>query len=150
MELYLEIAIAVLFIALISVVYLFYKNLVKKKFYEKKYSKIIEVEAEVEKSKKIKEEIQQDIENLRSSYKEKKSIFDKLVKEAAIYDEEIELAELGFYKPHFDFDTSEKYKDQIASVKSKQKQMVSEKSAAYCTTEWTVEWIKAKCHTMTN
>jgi len=97
-----------------------------------------------------KEEIQQDIENLRSSYKEKKSIFDKLVKEAAIYDEEIELAELGFYKPHFDFDTSEKYKDQIASVKSKQKQMVSEKTAVYCTTEWTVEGSKAKGRTMTN
>ena len=82
--------------------------------------------------------------------KRKKQIFDKLVKEAAIYDEEIELAELGFYKPHFDFDTSQKFKDEISVVKGEQKQMISDKAAIVCRTEWTVEGSKAKGRTMTN
>lgn len=72
------------------------------------------------------------------------------MKEAAIYDESIELAELGFYKPHFDFDTSEKFKEKIYSVKSEQKHMISNKEAIYCNTEWTVEGSKAKGRTMTN
>jgi len=88
--------------------------------------------------------------DLRESYKEKRVVFDKLVREAAIYDEEIQLAELGFYKPHFDFDTSEKYKEEISKVKNEQKEMVSSKEAIYCTTEWTVEGSKAKGRTMTN
>ncbi|WP_294966941.1 DUF4041 domain-containing protein [Sulfurimonas sp.] len=88
----------------------------------------------------LKEKIEKTITDLKQSYKEKKVIFDKLLKQVAIYDEEIELAELGFYKPHFDFDTSEKYKEE----------MISGKTAIYSTTEWTVEGSKAKGRTMSN
>ncbi|MCM2681115.1 DUF4041 domain-containing protein [Echinimonas agarilytica] len=115
-----------------------------------KYSAIIDIETEVENSKKEKETIHLDVKALRDSYKEKRALFDKLVQEAAIYDEEIQLAELGFYKPHFDFDTSEKYKEEIAKVKAAQKEMVASKEAIYCNTEWTVEGSKAKGRTMTN
>lgn len=115
-----------------------------------RYSSIIDIETEVQNSKKEKESIDIDVKALRDSYKEKRAFFDKLVKEAAIYDEEIQLAELGFYKPHFDFDTSEKYKEEIAKVKAEQKKMVASKEAIYCNTEWTVEGSKAKGRTMTN
>ncbi len=115
-----------------------------------KYSAIIDIETEVKHSKKEKESIDLDVKALRDSYKEKRELFDKLVQEAAIYDEEIQLAELGFYKPHFDFDTSEKYKKEIAKVKAEQKEMVTSKEAIYCNTEWTVEGSKAKGRTMTN
>ena len=60
------------------------------------------------------------------------------------------MAELGFYKPHYDFDTSEKYKKEIELIKSKQREMVSNKTAVVCRTEWTVEGSKAKGRTMTN
>ena len=86
-----------------------------------RYSKIIDIDSEVDKSKKEKESIDKEIGSLKYSYKEKRGIFDKLVKEAAIYDEEIQLAELGFYKPHFDFDTSERYKEEINRIKQHQK-----------------------------
>lgn len=122
----------------------------KNKYYEKKYAKIIDVDLAVESSQKEKDRIDNDISNLRSSYSEKKKIFDALVREAAIYDEEIEIAELGFYKPHFDFDTSEKFKEEIKSVKNEQKSMISDKTAIFCTTEWSVEGSKAKGRTMTN
>lgn len=142
--------IGILILALIFVIIWAIKSTSKKKYYEKKYSKIIDIDSEVEKSKKENQKIQKVIDDLRSSYKDKKVIFDNLVKEAAIYDESIELAELGFYKPHFDFDTSEKFKEKIYSVKSEQKHMISNKEAIYCNTEWTVEGSKAKGRTMTN
>lgn len=142
--------IGILILALIFVIIWAIKSTSKKKYYEKKYSKIIDIDSEIEKSKKENQEIQKVIDDLRSSYKDKKVIFDNLVKEAAIYDEAIELAELGFYKPHFDYDTSEEFKEQINSVKSEQKQMISAKEAIFCNTEWTVEGSKAKGRTMTN
>lgn len=150
MNIGLEIVIGIQILIIIIVFIWAIKSTSKKKYYEKKYAKIIDIDSEVEKSKKENQKIENIIEDLRSSYKEKKVIFDNLVKEAAIYDEAIELAELGFYKPHFDFDTSEKFKEQITSVKSKQKQMIFDKEAIFCNTEWTLEGSKAKGRTMTN
>lgn len=146
----LEIIIGVLLLLIVVISVLAFKGRSKNKYYEKKYSKIIDIDSEVKKASDTKKEIDISIEELRSSYKEKKIIFNKLVKEVAIYDEAIELAELGFYKPHFDYDTSEIYKEQISSAKNKQKQMISNKEAIYCNTEWTVEGSKAKGRTMTN
>ena len=125
-------------------------TLKKNMFYTKEYSNIISIDEEIIKSQKEKEKIDKTIADLKQSYKEKKIIFDKLLKQVAIYDEEIELAELGFYKPSFDFDTSEEYKEEIIKVKSLQKEMISAKTAIYATTEWTVEGSKAKGRTMTN
>ncbi|NHZ84948.1 MAG: DUF4041 domain-containing protein [Planctomycetia bacterium] len=150
MNISLELIIGILGLILVALLYWAIKSTLKNKFYKNKYSKIISINEEVEKSKIEKKSIDIDIEKLRGSYKEKKIIFDNLVKEAAIYDETIELAELGFYKPHFDFDTSEVYKDKINSVKYKQKQMIRNKEAIYCEIEWTVEGSKAKGRTMTN
>jgi len=146
----LEIIIGIQLLVLFVTGFFIFKGKIKIKSYEDKYSKIIDIDAEVEKSKQVKYKIDKNIGELRASYKEKKIIFNKLVKEAAIYDELIELAELGFYKPHYDFDTSEEYKENIASVKAKQKEMISSKNAVFCNTEWTVEGSKAKGRTMTN
>ncbi|MFC6635044.1 DUF4041 domain-containing protein [Microbulbifer taiwanensis] len=144
------VGIVVLAIAFVAVLFITFRMKTRVKELESKYSKIIDVDLEVEKSKKEKDAIDQEIKTLRDSYKEKRALFDKLVKEAAIYDEEIQLAELGFYKPHFDFDTSERYKEEIARVKQEQKDLVSSKQAVFCTTEWSVEGSKAKGRTMTN
>lgn len=142
--------IGILVLLLIFVTIWAIKSTSKKKYYEKKYSKIIDIDSEVEKSKKENQKVQKTIEDLRSSYKLKKVVFDNLVKEAAIYDETIEMAELGFYEPHFDFDTSEEFKTQIKSVKSEQKKMISEKAAITCDRPWTVDGSKVKGRTMIN
>ena len=136
-------------VVIILIVFLI-KFINKNKFYEKKYSNIIDIDIEVEKSKKEELEINKTIESLKQSYKDKKVIYDNLIKKVAIFDEEIELAELGFYKPNYDFDTSEEYKIEISEMKTQQKEMLSDKTAIYCTTEWTVEGSKAKGRTMTN
>lgn len=150
MELNAIIVISLLLLAFVILAFYTYKMSQKNKAYIERFSKIIDVDKEFEKVTLEKLKIKKTIEELRASYKEKKIIFDKLVTEAAIYDEEIELAELGFYKPHYDFDTSEKYKEERAFIKSKQKEMISSKTAIFCHKEWKVEGSKAKGRTMTN
>jgi cbb3-type cytochrome oxidase subunit 3 len=150
MEEQMILGVAVLALVLIAVLLYTFKVKGRLKALESRYSNIIDVDLEVDKSKKEKESIDKKIESLRQDYKEKRVIFEKLVKEAAIYDEEIQMAELGFYKPHFDFDTSERYKEEISRVKQEQKDLISSKKAIYCNTEWTVEGSKAKGRTMTN
>lgn len=139
-----------LFLAFLALCIFAFKTWQQNRDYVKRFSKIIDLEKEYERVASEKQKLENAIDNLRASYREKKKIFDTLVQEAAIYDEEIDLAELGFYKPHYDFDTSEKYKEQRALVKKKQKEMISDKSAIYCHTEWSVQGSKAKGRTMTN
>ena len=117
---------------------------------EERFAPVLDVDREVEAVVKQKSELEASVRELRASYKDKKAIFDELVKEAAIYDEEVQLAALGFYKPHFDFDASQEYKDAITEVRSSQKEMISEKTAVVCRKEWTVEGSRAKGKTMTN
>ncbi len=124
------------------------RSLLKK--YEEKYSKIIDVDSEVEKSKEKLKQVESEIVALKEQYRQKRVVFEGLIKQAAIYDETIELAELGFYKPHFDFDTSEKYKEAIVEIRKKQKELVRSKEAVFCTEEWVVSGSKSKGKTMVN
>lgn len=141
---------ATLALTTVLTLYLFIKAHSKKRSLEKRYGGIIDIDSSIESSTKEKTKIENDISKLRSDYAEKRELFEKLIKKVAIFDEEIELAELGFYKPHFDFGTSEEFKSTIAAIKSEQKAMISAKSAISCNAEWTVEGSKAKGRTMTN
>lgn len=91
-----------------------------------------------------------ELTSLQKSYADKKMIFDHLKAEAAIYDETIELAELGFYKPSFSFEHSEQYKESIILNKSKSKEMIVNKKAIICNTTWTVDGSEARGRTKTN
>ena len=117
---------------------------------QRRFKPVIDIELEADKIRAEKVQLEDTIAQTRATYREKRALLDKLVREAAIYDEEIKLAELGFYKPHFDFDASEIYKNQITRNREKQKQLVTEKTAIQALTEWTLEGSKAKGRTMMN
>ena len=78
------------------------------------------------------------IEDLKRDYTAKKVLHDQLERSLAAFNEEIQLTELGFYKPHFDFDDPESYKKKLLQNKDFQKGFVSQKRAIYGTTEWTM------------
>jgi hypothetical protein len=90
------------------------------------------------------------VAELRQSYADKKAIFDRLASEVAIFDERLAFAEMGVYEPHFDFDTSEAFKDAIGRVRDRQKVMVSDKTAVVCPIQWTVDGSTAKGKRMTD
>jgi cell shape-determining protein MreC len=111
---------------------------------QERFAPVINIEAEVYEKEQEKIRLENQIEEIRASYRDKRQLLDNLLKEVAIYDEQIESAELGFYKPHFSFDTPEKYKEEIQAVRSQQKELVSKGGGIYCRTEWTVEGSRAK------
>lgn len=61
-----------------------------------------------------------------------------------------ELQEFGFYRPRFDFDTSDEYKGRLDANRNKQKAMLKSKSACVCHTEWTVDGNRREGQKMVN
>ena len=62
----------------------------------------------------------------------------------------MEFISFGIYKPHFDFEDSERYKAKIKENIDKQKELIRAKRAAYCGTEWTVSGSKSEGRKMIN
>lgn len=87
---------------------------------------------------------------LRATYAEKKRVFDQLQSAIAVLDEKYAFSEMGLYEPHFEFDDSTAYKAAIEAVRDRQKELISAKNAAVCTTKWSVDGSAAKGQTMTN
>lgn len=94
--------------------------------------------------------IRDSIRELREDYKQKRSVYDRLKSELAIFDERLALAELGVYEPHFDFGDSETFKAAIREARDDQKDMVKRKTAVFGTKTWTVDGSVKKGETMIN
>lgn len=74
-------------------------------------------------------ELEEQINELSSKYTAGLATYNELRKQIAIYTESLELADFGVYEPHFDFDTPDKYKEAILSVRDKQKDMFPDRAA---------------------
>ncbi len=94
--------------------------------------RLAKINDDVFKAEHTKSEIETDIQSIRDSYRSKKEIYDNLVRQLAIYNEDFELAELGFYQPHFDFDASEKFKEKILDNRDKQKKYTKKQGDIQC------------------
>ncbi|MFS2176734.1 DUF4041 domain-containing protein [Rhizobium pisi] len=117
---------------------------------ETRFKDVLDLDAEAASLRAQNQQEASQIELLRASYAEKKLVYDRLLKEVAIFDEKLAFAEMGVYEPHFDYTDSEDYKQNIEVVRAAQKQMVSLKTAVVCPTAWTVDGSTAKGQTMTN
>ena len=95
-----------------------------------KYQPISSIEARVTELNAESEAITSNIQTLRASYATKRKLFDELERELAVFDEKIELSTLGYYEPHFDFGTSDRFKAEITAVREQQKDMLKAKQAA--------------------
>lgn len=73
--------------------------------------------------------LEKQLSELENKYKNGLDTYKRLQREAGIYQEVIELAEYGVYQPHFDFDTSEKYKEEISKIREHQKREIRNESA---------------------
>ncbi len=130
-------------VLLFGFIFLFFKFKQKHDYLYKKYKGIIDIDAEIDLKTK-------EFEEMKSDYKVKKEIYDKFLLDLSIIQEEYEFTTYGVYHPHFDFDTSEKYKEELDMILKEQKSLIKEKDAIICNTEWTVEGSKVKGRQMTN
>ncbi|SCW56353.1 DUF4041 domain-containing protein [Ancylobacter rudongensis] len=139
---------------------------------EQRFKPVLDVEAEIERLRaeahrtitqalteatgtleKLRSETAQaetQLSTLRTDYKDKRTTYERLAAEVAIFDERLAFAEMGVYEPHFDFTDSEAYKAEILKVRGLQKELVAAGTAVVCPIEWAVDGSKAKGRTMTN
>ncbi len=58
--------------------------------------------------------------------------------EKSALDEEASLRSFGFYKPRYDFATSDRYEARLEQIRAQQKQLLKDGTAAACSIAWTV------------
>lgn len=124
--------------------------LAKHKTLISRFQPVIDQDAEIIRLGDVIEIISRDIEKTRKDYAEKKAVYDRLVREVAIFDERLAFGELGVYEPHFDFTDSQEYRKGIEQIRMKAKEMINSKTAVFCAKEWTVDGSLAKGKTMSN
>lgn len=117
---------------------------------KRRFSNVISLEMEMERLETEEDNAQSTLRALQRDYRDKKAIYDRLKHEIAAFDEQIAFAEMGVYEPHFDFGDAQSYKDEIKAVRARQKEMISQKTAAICPSGWTVDGSRAKGATMVN
>lgn len=150
-----------LFLLVLACVFLYIKkNRAYSKLYNK-YKDVIDIDVEVEKTKLSLDKLKIEFDSLDSNfksksdtlnaeYKQKRDVYEKLLREVDILEENLELTTYGLYKPHYEYDTSEEYKEQLEQVRTKQKDLIKYKTAAVCGTEWEVGGSKREGQKMTN
>ena len=70
--------------------------------------------------------------------------------EFARLDEDANLQSFGFYKPRYDFADSARYESALDAIRTQQKQLLKNKTAAVCAVEWSVGSSKADGRKFTN
>lgn len=77
-------------------------------------------------------------EYMRDEAKQIYSALKKVRSDLAMYSEEANLMDFGFYEPHYSFPTSDGYKKRLDDIRNRQKQLIKENRAAVSRKEWQV------------
>lgn len=83
-------------------------------------------------------------EQLNQDYISKRNIYENLLNEISLVEENLENISYGLYKPHFDYQTSEEYKQKLEEVRNKEKEQIKSGRATHCSIEWTVSGSKSE------
>lgn len=125
------------------------------------YKNIVDLDKEIEQKRSLINEQNAMFEQERQKHKDEISYLEnKNVllseeikhKESQIVelDEAILLQDFGFYSPIYDFANSEIYKNRLDKIRTEQKNMILGKTAAICTTNWTVNGSESQGKILTN
>ncbi len=120
-----------------------------------RYKSISDIEAEVENLNKNLEQlkslnqseiniIEENFNKLNVDYQAALETYTKIRKEAALYENKLDLIEFGIYEPIYDFDKSDEYRAEQNRIIELQKRMISSERAAICRTNWTIDGSLAK------
>ncbi|MCE7700267.1 MAG: DUF4041 domain-containing protein, partial [Methanobacterium paludis] len=118
---------------------------------KEKETQLANIDVELEEKAKIKEkEINKrlndkktELANIDNTLKQKK-------KGLILVNDELEMQEVGLYEPKYDFLTAVTYKEKWDEIRKKQKELIKNKRAAVCETEWSVNNSKQQGKAFTN
>ena len=118
--------------------------------YDEKKRILREIEEAKEDFQKEERENKCNIENLKKDINELLKEIEDKKKQVIELDNTILLQDYGMYSPMYDFADSEMYKDRLDAVRTEQKNMILWKTAATCSTNWTINGSEAQGRVMTN
>ncbi|MGL6184444.1 MAG: DUF4041 domain-containing protein [Clostridium chrysemydis] len=121
-----------------------------KKLLKPEHKEIIDLNLEIKNLKADKVKITENINSLLIDKTNLLKEIDNLKEEIIILNDELSMQEFGLYKPIYNYETSEEYRNNIEKVRNIQKTMVKNKSAVFFSDDWTVDGSKAKGRKMTN
>ena len=121
-----------------------------KKLLNPEQQEIANLVKEIDKLKLEKDKISKEVDKLLSKKQDLSNKIRLKKKDLILLDDEILMQEFGLYKPIYDFESSEKYKQAIDNLRVVQKEMIKNKSAVIYSNNWTVDGSKAKGRKMTN
>jgi DNA repair exonuclease SbcCD ATPase subunit len=149
-------AIIILSLLAIGAFYLLFAERRKSKSYSdqldelnKKYSPLLDIDNELITRKEILTSINVDIEHtndeyarktkqLKDEFAAKRQLYELLMKEVNALEENLENISFGFYKPHYDYTTSEQFKKKLEEIREAQKDLIKRDQATHCAVEWQV------------
>ena len=83
-------------------------------------------------------------ELLNQDYIGKRNIYESLLSEISVLEENLEDISYGLYKPHYNYNTSEEYKQKLVEIWSNEKEMIKSEKAIFSPTEWSVNGSKVE------
>jgi hypothetical protein len=91
-----------------------------------------------------KTELVKQAEQLNLEYIGKRNIYENLLTEISIVEENLDNISYGLYKPHYNYNSSEEYKQKLEEIWEREKAIIKTGGATYCPTEWTVSGSKVE------
>ena len=114
----------------------------------RRYGDIIDVERERDRVAAEKEALASEVATRRASWEkefgEALRELEELTRELDAARDQSNLQSFGIYESHYDFESSAAFKAKLDEIRTQQKAMVRDKTAAVCSTEWQVEGSKVK------
>ncbi len=129
--------------------------------YQKRKDELVsDATAERQKIRKDVDSLQAEISKLDTDfYKKKQGLtqkydkatrkYERLLKEINTLEESLEMMDFGVYRPHYDYTTSEQYKQALEALREREKKLIRDERAVICRTEWSVGGSKAEGRKMT-
>lgn len=141
--------ISILVVGVAVLLFLLVKRSIALKRLEYQFKDVIDIDKEVaiknEELKKVennivnlKNEHERQKQQLSQEYTGKRNIYENLLKEISIVEEDLEAISYGLYKPHYDYKTPEEYKQKLEEIWKKEKLLIRNGGATYCRTQWHV------------
>jgi len=76
---------------------------------------------------------------LNKDFQNKRTVYESLLKEVSLLEENLDDISYGIYKPHFTYATSDEYKESLIKSVEKQKETIRLEKATLCAHNWIVE-----------
>lgn len=103
-----------------------------------RFRPVLELDEELAAMRRRVEETSRELQEVREKYQTAKTVYDRLAAEVGVLEENVEDISVGLYRPHFDYDTSEAYREKLAEITDAQKRMVRDELAINYGAAWTV------------